>query len=255
VEITLIDLLREGVMFKYQRFPLTLLFLTFVIIGCSKSTKYQDYQIPAWAHQEAELISLCLSGELEPPERLSQGVLNELAAIRSTYGDEFEPITGVTFFPPWQMFCFIVAFVSATAAQVAAGEYHAWDTLNERYHVSRIDISEYSKGVASLSYEGQLHPRRLAQLYSDLPGVTLTQPNYSSGDWPNVYPRMEDERITYLFRKAKFCLPSGCLYSEYWYFVFSGNLPVFVGHWIPYEEPQPDWWDEAGLNRALYYKF
>jgi hypothetical protein len=242
-------------MFKYQRFPLALLFLTFVIIGCSKSTKYQDYEIPAWAPQEAELISLCLSGELEPPERLSQRVLNELAAIRSTYGDDFDPITSLEFIPPWLVSCLIVGLDSSSAEQFVEGKYNAWDGLNEKYHVTRINISNISLGAVTLYFERTLHPRRLAEEYRILPGVSYAEPNGLIGDFPNVYPRKANGHLTYLFRYAQGDCPSGCIYSEYWYFVFSGNLPVFVGHWIPYEEPQPDWWDEAGLNIALYYRF
>jgi hypothetical protein len=242
-------------MFKCRRFPLTLLFLTFLVIGCSKSTKYREYEIPSWAHEEAELISLCLSGELEAPEKLSQRVLNELAAIRSTYSDEFEPITGLVFTAPWLVSCLIVGFDSSSAAQVARGEYHAWDDLNRRYHVSRIDTHAIKFRAVTLYFELVLHPRRLAERYRILPGVSYAEPNGLIGDFPNVYPRKANGHMTYLFRYAQGDCPSGCIYSEYWYFVFSGNLPVFVGHWIPYEESQPDWWDEAGLNRALYYRF
>jgi hypothetical protein len=242
-------------MFKCQRFPLTLLLLILVIIGCSKSTKYQDYEIPSWAHEEAELISLCLSGELEAPKRLSKRVLNELATIRSTFGDEFEPITRLVFTPPWLVSCLIVGFDSNSAEQVARGEYRAWDNLNRRFHVSRIDTHAIKFRAVTLYFEMVLHPRRLAEEYRSLPGVSYAEPNGLIGDFPNVYPRKTLGQLTYLFRHAQGDCPSGCIYSEYWYFVFSGSRPVFVGHWIPSKEPQPGWWDEAELNRALYFKF
>jgi hypothetical protein len=86
-----------------------------------------------------------------------------------------------------------------------------------------------------------------------LPGVEVTSPNFIAGDWSNVYARQTQDGLTYLFRKGWGDCPSGCIYSEYWYFSFDGDQPVFVGHWAPTVEPEePDWWEEARLNKENY---
>jgi hypothetical protein len=243
-------------MLKSWRSTVVVLSLVCLGISCSKSTKHEDFEISPWAYEEAKLMALCLSGELEAPDDLYNRVLRELAAIRSAFGDDFQPITRLTFHPPWLMHCLTVWFDDTTAQKVAGGEYHAWDELNERYHVARVDTHAVGIGFAKLYFKETFHPRRLAEQYAPLPGVSHAEPNGFDGDWPNVYPRQAGSGITYLFRYAYGDCMGGCIYNEYWYFVFEGDRPVFVGHWIPYESQQePYWWKEASLNRQLYRGF
>ncbi len=205
-------------------------------------------------NEEAELIALCLSGDLVAPDNLYNRVLDDLTVIRSAFGDNFEPINRITFVPPWVVGRLIIGFDDNTAQEVANGEYHAWDELNKRYEVTEIDTHLVeSIGFAWLYFKGRLHPRRLAELYGVLPGVSYTQPSSRLGDSPNVYPRQTGDGITYLFRDAWGDCPAGCIYSEYWYFIFEGNQPVFIGHWAPHENPEePAWWDEAKQNKEQY---
>lgn len=205
-------------------------------------------------NEEAELIALCLSGDLVAPDTLYNQVLSDLTAIRSTFGDNFEPINRITFVPPWVAGCIIISFNDTTAQKVANGEYYAWNKLNIRYEVTEIDTSLVdSIGFAVLWFKGRLHPLPLAELYGVLPGVRYTDPNGRLGDSPNVYPRQTGDGITYLFRDAWGDCPAGCIYSEYWYFVFEGNQPVFIGHWARHENPEePAWWDEAKQNIEQY---
>lgn len=243
-------------MFMHWRITFVLISLLCVIISCSKSTKHEDFEISPWAYEEAKLIALYLSGELEAPEDLYNQVLRELVAIRSTFGDTFEMVNRITFWPPWMVSYLLLAFHDSTARQIEAGEYEAWDELNEKYHVSEIKTEGIKHGFVSLVFEGTLNPFRLAEQYAVLPGARYAEPNYLDGDGPNVYARQTEGEITYLFRYAHGDCTAGCIYNEYWYFVFEGDRPVFVGHWIPYEDPrEPRWWTEAVLNQQLYRGF
>lgn len=108
-------------------------------------------------------------------------------------------------------------------------------------------------GLTMLRFKGRLHGCRLAELYGVLPGTWAVTPSYSRGDRPNVYARQTRDGITYLFRHGWGDCPSGCLYDEYWYFIFEGDQPVFIGHWAPHEDPdEPEWWEEARLNKEHY---
>jgi hypothetical protein len=230
-----------------------ILFLLSALISCSKSTKHDTYQLPPGAYREASLIALCLSGELEAPEFLSNEVLIELATIRSIFGDDY-PITRLEFMPPWVVGCLIVVFDDTTAEKVANGEYQAWDQLNHWCQVTKINIYEEPRhNFVKLNYEKLMHPNRLGELYQNLPGVIHSHANYLEGDWPNVYPRKMDGTMTYLFRYAWGDCPAGCIYNEYWYFIFEGDRPLYVGHWVPYYGPElPKWWEEAKLNQEAY---
>ena len=233
-----------------------LLFLLSVLFSCSKSTKHEKYQLPPGAHREASVIALYLSGELEASESLTNKVLRELAAIRSAFGNDF-PITCLEFLPPWVVACVIVAFDDTTHEKVVAGNYHAWDQLNDWCQVTRIDIHEVTcYSYVALYFERLLHPSRLAELYGTLPGVIHSDASRLDGDWPNLYPRMMHSAITYLFRYAWGDCMAGCIYNEYWYFIFEGDQPVFVGHWAPDEDPnEPDWWEEARQNEEAYRRW
>jgi hypothetical protein len=235
---------------KYLWFAPMSAFLLWMFFSCSKSTKNENSGLMPYSQTEAKEIALCLSGELEAPENLSNRILWDLAVIRSTYGDEYEMIKGITFHPPWVEGCFIVAFDDTTYQKVATGEYHAWDELNAQYQVYRIDTAGFY-GHALLYFEGNLHPGRLAELYSNLPGVNYAEPNGIDGDSPNLYARQTENGLTYLFRYAEGDCPVGCMHNEYWYFVFKWSRPVLVGHWVfDVKTPPPNWWNEAKLNRA-----
>ena len=249
-------------MLKYWRVALVLILLLSVFISCSKSTKNRScndntetpVDFTPKDNEEAELVALCLSGEIVAPDNLYEQVLHDLAAIRAAFGDSIEAVKGIRFRQPWQPGQLMVGVDDTTAQQILDGEYDAWDDLNEQYELTGMDTRHLAGiGAVLLYFRGRLHVWRLAELYGALPGVETTSPNYIIGDGSNVYARQTSDGITYLFRHGWGDCPSGCIYSEYWYFVFEGDQPVFIGHWAPHEDSdEPDWWEEARLNREHY---
>ncbi|MFQ6069858.1 MAG: hypothetical protein ACE5LC_04950 [Candidatus Aminicenantales bacterium] len=238
----------------------TLLLGLFFLTNLSCSNPFnpftkQDLELTPDDYEEAELMSLCLSGELRAPDDLSEKVLLSLASVRSAFGDEFETINDLKFHSPWEPGCIIIGFDTETEKKVANGEYHAWDDLNAEYQVTRIELFRF--GGAVLYFKDKLHPRRLAELYSVLPGVKYVEPNTFGGDFPNVYPRLTANGITYLFRNAWGDCPAGCIYSEFWYFFVLGwEKPKFIGYWAPHKKPSvPPWWNEAKRNIDQYRKW
>ncbi|MEA3222837.1 MAG: hypothetical protein U9P49_06715 [Thermodesulfobacteriota bacterium] len=233
----------------------------FLVSGCWISTEKNFELLTAEFttedNEEAELMALCLSGGLTAPDDLYNQVLSDLTAIRSSFCDDIEPIKHITFTPPWRSGCLIIGFDGATAQEVAGGNYHAWDDLNKEYQVTQIDTnSTDSIGFAILYFKHRLHPRPLGQLYDGLPGVEYTEPDHLAGDFSNIYPRKQGDGITYLFRKAWEDCPSGCIYSQYWYFTFEGDQPVFIGEWAPNDISQePDWWYEANKNIEQFHEW
>ena len=162
----------------------------------------------------------------------------------------FEGVNGIGFWPPWMVSYLSMAFDESAAQLIAAGEYDAWDQLNEYYHVTEIKIGGH--GLVSLVFDGRLNPYRLAEQYRLLPGVLYAEPNFRDGDGPNVYARQTDFGFSYLFRYAYGDCPAECIHNEYWYFVCEDDGPVFIGHWVVRHEPEPDWWQEARLNKEHY---
>ncbi|MGB8657026.1 MAG: hypothetical protein WCE90_04485 [Candidatus Zixiibacteriota bacterium] len=251
-------------MFKCCRVPLVLISLLCAVLSCSKSTKNETktnhtgpppLSVTPRENEEAELMALCLSGELVAPDSLYNQVVNDFAAIRANFGDTLPIVDSIKFMPPWAAGRLIIGFDTAAVRLFCHGEYHAWDTLNQRYEVTRIDslAALHWIGLVLLRFRGRLHPYRLAEAYAVLPGVRAASPDGRIGDWPNVYAGQGDGGMTYLFRNGWGDCPSGCISSEYWYFAFAGNQPTFVGHWLPEQEHQvPEWWEEAKQNKEHY---
>lgn len=244
-------------MINVWRATLVLILSSCLVISCLKLASNEESKLTPKDNAEAELIALCLSGNLIAPDSLYKQVLSDLAAIRSTFGDDFERLNRITFVPPWRAGGLIIGFDDTTAQNVANGEYQAWDELNKKYQLTKINTRLIGFiGTTELYFKGRLHPRRLAGLYADLPGVSYTELNGRIGDSPNIYPRQTEDGITYLFRDAWGDCASGCIYSEYWYFVFEEKQPILIGHWVPHEEPQePHWWDEAKQNIEQFHEW
>jgi hypothetical protein len=236
---------------------LLLCFLLLITCGCENDITDQGFEPTLEDIEEAEIMALCLSGEITAPQNLKEQLLDDLLYIRNNFGDDSNPIDSIRFFPPWVPGCIIIGFDDSTAQKIISGEYDAWDTLNEAYQVVEMDSDlTFVFPSVVMYFEDILNPRRLAELYEQLPGVRYSEPNFHDGDGPNVYPKIEGDGITYLFRDAWGSCTAGCMYSEYWYFGSSNGLPVFIGYWDPQENPtEPDWWSEAKQNRELYSSF
>ena len=163
-------------------------------------------------------MALWLSGELSPPQELHLRLLRDLGAIRSVYGDSIERVNQIRFRAPWGVSQTIVGFDEETYPLVEAGDYHAWDGLNQTYQLSRTKTSTFGRSVL-LRLEGLLHPERLSDSYAALPGVTYAVPNGVAGDASNIIPSIGTGGITYIFRDAWGDCPAGCIYERTWEFL------------------------------------
>ena len=234
------------------RIIILLSLLSLVLVCCSNpysSLSKHDIELTSEDNEEAELIALCLSGELVAPDNLSDLVLMDLANIRSAFGDRFEPIKSIRFRPPWVAGCLLVGFESSAAEMVANGEYHAWDELNMEYQVTEIDTTSIRNNWVILYFKDKLNPRHLLGLYSGLQGVRYAEPNMRFGGSSNVYPGQTMRGISYLFSEGWGDCPSGCMHHRYWYIVVELNRHIFIGYWFPDEDPvKPPWWREAERN-------
>ncbi len=237
--------------------------LLVVIAACSNhpfSPNSKTLLDPPKGNVDADVMALCLSGELTAPDDLYDQLDRDLQFLRSTYGGTVPKINQISFRPPWVVSCLLIAFTDASAVLVSQGTYHAWDQLNERYHLKNIDAQSIATSkMAVLNFDGRLHPRRLAELYKGLPGVLYAEPNGVIGDGPNIYPRKTELGISYLLRDAWGDCPAGCMHAELWY--FSRRLvltpPALIGQWlsVPGAGPVPLWFAEARKNVLLWRTF
>ena len=202
------------------------------------------------ASEEARLMALSLSREIQPPQALAREIETHLEQVRAQYSAIDTIINALSYRPPWVPSRILLGVDAATIQQIKEGTYRAWDALNLKYQHSETKIHA---SFVVLSFDGILHPRSLANLYADLPGVQYAEPDGYVGDSPNIYPRSTPNGLTYLFRYAWGDCPAGCIYSKYWYFAITDTGPQLIGAWTPQDQPaQPTWWPDAKENIDLY---
>ena len=139
------------------------------------------------ASEEAQLMALSLSGEIQPPQTLEREIEAHLTQIRAQYGNIDTAINSVSYRPPWVPSSIIMRVDTTTYRMIKEGSYRAWDALNLKYQLSKTKIY-VSFPLVSLSFDGILHSRHLATLYASLPGVQYVEPDGYAGDSPNIYP-------------------------------------------------------------------
>lgn len=205
-------------------------------------------------NEEAELMALCLSGQIFAPEELCNRVLNELSAIRSTFGGIDPHMEHITFMPPFVAGQIMIAFDEATMQQVQNGAYTSWNDLNRASGMEKGTIKIYDHFVVVTS-KYRLHPLLLAAYYSSLPGVIYAEPDGIIGDGSRIYPRISGNKISYLFKYGAGDCSSGCTYAHYFYFIVDNDVPELIGDWEPGAEEKPAWWGEAENNINTYRSF
>ena len=227
-----------------------------LVIQCAKPNRPQApsyYVKTPMPHEEAELVALYLSGEILAPLQLYEQVYGELQSIRECYSNEYPVLNEITYLPPFFAASYVNFHIDQLAyTQLLHANYHSWDTLNAYYQLTEYHVREigsYHYYVLEMRFQGRRHPDVLAQAYQSLPGF-LEYLEANMMDMSNIYPRMVQDTISYLFREGSGDCPSGCGISEFWYFASGGDSVAFIGHWLPDRDDLqvPDWWADAGQN-------
>jgi hypothetical protein len=198
--------------------------------------------------KEAELIALYLSGEIVAPDDLFYKVLNNLRLIRSSFNNS-ENINNISFNPPL-ISTLLIKFDNSSSSKVKNGTYHDWNELNLKYNVTNINQRLLSRfNLIILDFNYSYHPRYIRNLYENLSGVLYVEIDSMYGISRNIYPRIKDNIISYLFFRGGGDCPSGCIYRKYWYFIFENDQPKLIGVWNNNEDSEElDWWNEAKIN-------
>lgn len=143
--------------------------------------------------REAEEAALWLSGSLVAPDTLYSMILEDLAMIRSDYGERFPQVESLSFWPRWVQSMLSVGLTREGEERFRAGDYHDLDSLNSWLGVVGVEYKDYGGvgGFLRLSFAGRLNPMRLAEIYEGVGSVSVAQAYSYMGDFPNVYPWLE----------------------------------------------------------------
>lgn len=175
------------------------IFVIFVIPTCDKSptSSKPNLNSTPMENEEAELLALWLSNSVVAPSDLYTTIRNDLSLIRSTWKNRI-PEVQFKFIPSQIPSKLFILFDQDTFEAIVAGNYHAWDKLNEDFSVKEIIARDYSSFVV-LNFEGRLNPNVLVDYYKELPGAKLIDtPTGFSGLSPLIIDG-EGEHLIYYF--------------------------------------------------------
>ncbi len=173
---------------------------------------------------EAQQIALELSGDLRPPEDLTELVQNDLASIRAAYPQ----IADISYRPIASPDQIIVGLTDQAMQQFRNGQYHELDQLNALYGVIEIDDPFHRISAIILNFDQVYNTPLLADLYlqDDPPGMRYAEPNSYGGDGSTISAGPP----FYTFIRAWGDCPSGCIYHEYWEFSVQDGQVDLIAH-------------------------
>ena len=210
-----------------------------------------DFSLTPMENEEAELAALHLSGELIAPICLYRRIKSDLEIIRSNWADSVEHVN-IKFRPYWEPSRIQIYVSEPTYDSMIGDDYHYWDSLNDFHSIDTILFSSVifpnsSYYSAHLYFNGRLNSLRLMDIYDGLPGtyaVTFVS-HVAIGDRPMLVFYKDRETIKYFFRFAWGDCPSGCIYSDIYYFTVSKNKALFHGSHLNYppDSVPPVWYD------------
>lgn len=201
---------------------------------------------------EAQALACWFTADLVATDSLFSELLYSINYLRHVHGDSFSVLNENRFMAPWHIGELIVGFDAVTAALVHNHQYTGWDSLEE--YLRPDSILEYPDrlGIALLGFDELYNPRRLADIYEELPGVVYSEPNaigfITEATFP-IFPGWIDEEMSYVFVHDYLYLA-----SRYSYFKYINTEPQYIGTYdLLTSEPAPDWWAEAQLSIDNFY--
>ena len=165
--------------------------------------------------QEAQILAIDVSGELLPPQELTQQILNDLAAIRKAY----PIIADINYLPHYRPDELMVGISKDAAEQFKAGQYHGLDELNKQYGVIAIDANHIYHGslnILVLKFDKIYNAELLSDIYEQAnpEGLVYAEPDYVAGDSDTIHAEPPD----YTFIEGWGDCPAGCINHRYWHF-------------------------------------
>ena len=188
-----------------------------------------------------EQLALSLdTGRLTASSSTYDRVIADVAAIRALSPE----LADIGYFAPHDGKELFLSLTDIAAQSLAAGDYSAWDCLNETYGLTGIDANDGAGGAYVLiELQGTYDIPQHAQLYAQLPGVRGAEANGFVGDGSTLCAARDGDRYEYVVDRAGGDCPSGCTEHEGHHFVSDAAGQITAqGVWsLESGEPAPEW--------------
>lgn len=206
--------------------------------------------------EEAELMAMWLGTEVAYTRDYDR-IRNALKLVRDTYRNSIPQLDSIQFTYYSEVGRIYVFLTDPAVAQLRAGSYTDWDSLNTLYRAVDIDTSNIAnQGEVSIYFKGRLKPELMGAIYAGLPSIWHYGINQLEGDRSNIYPWPDGDAMTFLLREADGDCPSGCTHSHFWYFrVINGHAELIGDYDTDSASAFPDWWSEGELGFCTYFNY
>ena len=192
------------------------------------------------ADENLELLALSLEPDaLTASQANYERIVADMRSIRA-----LQPaIASIGFFAPNDGKTLSVGFTDIALESVRAGDYSAWDCLNDFYELESQSIVGIFNPSVRLKLAGIYNLGVLAELYRQLPGVEYADPDSGTGDGSSLCVGREGTRYEYVVDRAGGDCPAGCTEHEARRFVSSSaGVVQALEAWNSLNDPiTPDW--------------
>ena len=161
------------------------------------------------ADQNLELLALRLdAGEVVATQATYDRVIADVTAIRALA----PALADVGYFPPHDGKTLLVQPSEQVFKLIEAGQYSAWDCLNEFYGLTSIEPQRFSIGSSFVlvKLKGLYDLALLAGVYAQLPGITSVEPDGFGGDNAKICAARAGDQFEYMVDRAGGDCPAGC---------------------------------------------
>lgn len=183
--------------------------------GCVVDLDGVDVTQTPRADINLELMALKFSSQFVADQATYDRFVRDVGAIRTT-----DPsVASIQYTAPDDGRQLLLSIDSDTLHAMQAGEYHAWDCLNQSLGLVHTSFDEFSSsGSALLTLKGIYDLDKLLPRYDALPGVNGSGPNSVSVDGPTICVTQEGDRWHYVFDQASGDCIAGCIEHSYTHF-------------------------------------
>jgi hypothetical protein len=191
-----------------------------------------------------EQLALRLDGQIMATQATYERVQADVSAVRAVAAE----LADIDHRPRDDGRQLLLRMSELAYQAVEAGDYTAWDCLNDFYRVTRIEpMNLLDLRLVLIELEGTYELSLLGELYTKLPGVLSAEANSAGGDGPTICARRQGETFEYVFdRRSGDCL-GGCTEHDAQRFVSTAPGTVEARErWVSSTQlPAPAWFTET----------
>jgi hypothetical protein len=195
------------------------------------------------ADREMELLAIRLDGTLTA----TQGTYDRLVADKGAMQAALKTVA-VQYRAPYDPQSLDMSVTEPTAQAIDAGEYDAWDCLNDFYGLEQASVEYFQlidDWMVVVRLKGNYDMPQVRTLYAALPGVKEVSLVFPLGDGPTTCASRSGDTYEYVVDDRGGDCPAGCTTTTAYHFVSTSagvveQTDIWEGY--PHDQAAPPWY-------------